>query len=161
VTPENPLAPAHAVGEHRRARAGKAARGRVGRASWIVDGDPFEGGTMGVETPRLRYFHLELQGGIAVVNFVDIQIGPDARDQLYALVEDDHHERILLDFSNIWALSSSALGILTNLQRKVEAAGGQMKLCRLNPNLIQLMRMTKLEQFFEVHDSREDASRAF
>jgi anti-sigma B factor antagonist len=116
---------------------------------------------MAVETRSLRYFRLEFRGGIAVVNFVDIQIGPDAREELYGLAEDDGHKRILLDFSNIWALTSCALGILTNLQRKVEGAGGRMKLCSLNPNLIQLMRMTKLEQFFDIHDSREDALRAF
>jgi anti-sigma B factor antagonist len=122
----------------------------------MIDALSVGDGTMVVEVPQSRYFHLEYQGGLTIVNFVDIQIGPDARDHLYALVHDGGHRQILLDFSNVWALSSCALDILTNLQRKVEAAGGQLTLCCLNPNLIQLFRMTKLDQFFDIPESRPD-----
>jgi anti-sigma B factor antagonist len=116
---------------------------------------------MDAETPSPHGFRVELQGGITVVRFDDIQIGPDTREPLYGLVENDGHTRVVLDFSDIWALSSLALGILASFQHKVEARGGRLKLCGLNPNLKQLFRMTKLEQIFDIHKTAEEALEDF
>src|SRR5262245_30577886 len=108
-----------------------------------------------------RYFRLETQGDICVVHFEDIQLGPDSRDAVYGLVEKQGHSKLVLDLSDIWALSSFALGILANLQQRVEAAGGRLKLCGLNENIKQLFRLTKFDQIFEIYATREEALRAF
>jgi anti-anti-sigma factor len=108
-----------------------------------------------------RYFHTETQDGVTVVIFEDIQIGPDARDPIYGLVENQGKTRIVVDLGDVWALSSHALGILANFQNKVRAAGGALKLCGVNPNLAQLFRLTKFDQIFEIHGTRDEAVRAF
>ncbi len=108
-----------------------------------------------------RDFHLELHDGVAIVVFLDIQIGPDARDQLYALVDEQHITRMVLDLSDVWALSSYALGILANLQKKVNQAGGRMRLCGLNANINQLFRLTKFDQIFDLHPDRASAMTGF
>ncbi len=116
---------------------------------------------MDAETPEPRYFHVESRDGITIVRFDDIQIGPDAREPLYGLVENEGHTKIVLDLSDIWALSSLALGILANFQQRVEARGGRLKLCGLNPNIKQIFRMTKLDQIFQVYANQEDALHDF
>jgi anti-anti-sigma factor len=108
-----------------------------------------------------RYFRTETQDGVTVVIFEDIQIGPDARDPIYGLIENQEKPRIVVDLANIFALSSHALGILANFQNKVRAAGGGLKLCGVNPNLAQLFRLTKFDQIFEIHGTRDEAVRAF
>ena len=116
---------------------------------------------MDAETPSAHGFRVESQDGITIVRFDDIQIGPDSRDPLYGLVENDGHTRIVLDLSDIWALSSLALGILANFQQRVQARGGRVKLCGLNANVKQLFRLTKLEQIFDIHETDQEALRDF
>lgn len=116
---------------------------------------------MDAETPAERYFRVESQDGVSIVHFEDIQIGPDARDPLYALVESEEHARVVLDLSDVWALSSLALGILANFQHRVESRGGRLKLCGLNANIRQVFRMTKLDQIFAICETREEAIRDF
>ncbi len=116
---------------------------------------------MDEEPQAERYFHLETRGDVCVVHFEDIQLGPDSRDAVYGLVEDQGHTKLVLDLGDIWALSSFALGILANLQKKVELAGGRLKLCGLNQNIQQLFRLTKFDQIFEIYATREEALSAF
>ena len=123
--------------------------------------DPFEAHTMDAETPSPHGFRVEARDGITLVRFDDIQIGPDSRESLYSVAENEAHPRIVLDLSDTWALSSLALGILANFQQKVEARGGRLKLCGLNPNLKQLFRMTKLDQIFSIHETDQEALRDF
>jgi anti-anti-sigma factor len=113
------------------------------------------------QTPRARYFSVEAQNGVTIVRFDDIQIGPDARDPLYGLVENEGHTNVVLDLSEIWALSSLALGILANFQQRVESRGGRLVLCGLNANLKQVFRMTKLEQIFAISETAQDALQQF
>jgi anti-anti-sigma factor len=108
-----------------------------------------------------RYFRVESRDGVTLVRFEDIQIGPDARDPLYRLVEDEGHIRVVLDLTEIWALSSLALGILANFQQRIEARGGRLVVCGLNPNLKQVFRMTKLDQIFVIRDTAEEALQNF
>ncbi|HEV3165417.1 MAG TPA: STAS domain-containing protein, partial [Isosphaeraceae bacterium] len=122
---------------------------------------PVEDTTVGEPTELSRYFLLDSRNGVTVLNFVDIQISPDAKDLLYSLVENQGHKQLLLNFSNIESLTTLNLGVLANLQKKVDAIGGQLKFCCLNPDLLRLFRMTKFDQIFEIYDTQEDALRAF
>jgi anti-sigma B factor antagonist len=116
---------------------------------------------MGEQDSVSRYFELESLNGVTVVHFVDIQIAPDAKELLYSLVESEGRKRLLLNFSNISALTTFALGILANLQKKVDTTGGQLKFCCLNPDLMKLFQMTKFDQIFHIYENQEDALRAF
>ena len=105
-------------------------------------------------------FRLETISGITVITF-DAKVVPETKDPLYDLVENEGHRRLLLDFRNVHFLSSNALAILISLKRKVEAAGGRLRLCRLEPDLLDLLRITNLDRIFETSESREDALKDF
>jgi anti-sigma B factor antagonist len=77
------------------------------------------------------------------------------------LVEDEGPRRLLLDLSNVRFLSSNALGILVSLKKKVDAAGGRLRLCGLEPDLLELLRITNLDRIFEMYESREEALKDF
>lgn len=108
-----------------------------------------------------QHFVLETIDGITVVTFSDAKIVPETNDPLYRLVEDERHRRLLLDLSNVRFLSSNALGILVSLKKKVDAAGGRLRLCCLGPDLLELLRITYLDHIFETYESREDALNEF
>jgi anti-sigma B factor antagonist len=127
------------------------------RAGWQLE----EGIAMDDQHSLSRYFRLESVNGITVVSFVDIQIAPDAKDLLYDLAQKQGHKKLVLNLGNIPAMSTFSLGILANLQQKVDAAGGRLKLCCLGPELKKLFAMMKFDQIFEIHETQEDAVRSF
>jgi anti-anti-sigma factor len=116
---------------------------------------------MSKQTPISRYFRLEPANGVTVVHFVDIQISPDSKDLLYSLVENEGHRKLLLDFSNISALSTHGLGILATLQKKLQALGGSMRLSGLDDDILKLFHMTKFDRIFQIHENRQAALDSF
>ena len=109
-----------------------------------------------------RHLRLENIDGVAVVSFVDTKIVTEENiqevgDQLYSLVEDEGHKKILLNFGNVQYLSSAALGKLINLKKKVGAVKGKLKLCCIHPDLLEVFRITRLDQVFEIYASLDDA----
>jgi anti-sigma B factor antagonist len=113
------------------------------------------------QAPR-RHLRLENVDGVTVVSFVDTKIVTDENiqevgDQLYSLVEDEGHKELLLNFGNVQYLSSAALGKLINLKKKVGAVKGKLKLCCIHPDLLEVFRITRLDQVFEIHAEEQAA----
>src|SRR4051812_38734610 len=105
-----------------------------------------------------QYFRLETIDGVTVATWADTKVVTEAKDPLYDLAG---NERMLLDLGSVRFLSSNALAILVSFQKKVDAAGGRLRLCRLDPDLLNLLRITKVDRLFEVFDSRQEALRGF
>jgi anti-sigma B factor antagonist len=113
------------------------------------------------QAPR-RHLRLENIDGVTVVSFVDTKIVTEENiqevgDQLYSLVEDDGYTQILLNFGNVQYLSSAALGKLINLNKKVKSVKGKLKLCCIHPDLLEVFRITRLDQVFEIHPEEQTA----
>ena len=71
-------------------------------------------------------------------------------EQLYSLVETEGHKQILLNFGNVQYLSSAALGKLIQMKKKVGVAKGKLMLCCIHPDLLEVFRITRLDQVFEI-----------
>ena len=111
--------------------------------------------------PR-RHLRLENVDGVTVVSFVESKIVTEENiqevgDQLYSLVEDDGFKQLLLNFGNVQYLSSAALGKLINLKKKVGAVKGKLKLCCIHPDLLEVFRITRLDQVFEIYADEQAA----
>ena len=105
-------------------------------------------------------------GDVTVVRFVDRKILDAANiqelgDELFSLVEVDKRKNLLLNFSSVEFLSSAALNKLIILERKVKAHEGQLKLCNLRPEIIEVFVITRLNQLFDIKDDEADAMAAF
>lgn len=55
--------------------------------------------------------------------------------------------RIVLDMSAVTILGSMGLGMLVSLTRDCKAAGGQLAIVGLRRELMELVKITKLDQF--------------
>jgi anti-sigma B factor antagonist len=113
------------------------------------------------QAPR-RHLRLENINGVTVVSFVDTKIVTEENiqevgDQLYSLVEEDGYKQLLLNFGNVQYLSSAALGKLINLKKKVGAVKGKLKLCCIHPDLLEVFRITRLDQVFEIFPEEQTA----
>ncbi len=111
--------------------------------------------------PR-RHLRLETVNGVTVVSFVDTKIVTEENiqevgDQLYNLVDVEGHRQLLLNFGNVQYLSSAALGKLINLKKKVGTVKGKLKLCCIHPDLLEVFRITRLDQVFEIYPTEQAA----
>ena len=99
---------------------------------------------------------------VTVVTFNDSKIIDEAEIQefgqeLYDLVEREGKKKIVLNFGHVEFLSSAALGKLINLKKKVGAVKGKLKLCCIHPDLLEVFRITRLDQVFEIFEEEQEA----
>jgi anti-sigma B factor antagonist len=66
-------------------------------------------------------------------------------------------DRLLLNLKGVIFSSSSVLGSLALLQRRVGEAGGLLKLCGLDPVLRDSLRVCRLDREFVIYDGEDDA----
>ena len=109
---------------------------------------------------------ISFQDDVLVVEFADRRIVDqdsiaDISQQLNALLERRPGLRILINFAGVQQMSSSALGFLVSFAKKLDATGGQLKLCNILPQIYQAFVITRLHRVFEVHDSAHAAFAAF
>jgi anti-sigma B factor antagonist len=101
-------------------------------------------------------------GDLTVVDFLNapgVLQGEAVRDlagRLQGLVNMGH-ERLLLNLSGVVLSSSSVLGSLSLLQRRVGEAGGLLKLCGLDPVLRESLRICRLDREFVIYECEDDA----
>jgi anti-sigma B factor antagonist len=112
--------------------------------------------------PAPRRLRLEPIDGVTVVSFVDTKIVnedsiQEVGEELYSLVEDKGYKKILLNFGNVHYLSSTVLGKLTTLKKKVGAIKGNLKLCCIHPELFEVFKLTGLNRVFEIYSEEQAA----
>jgi anti-sigma B factor antagonist len=116
--------------------------------------------------PRRRRLEVEHIGDVTVVNFVDRKILDEQNiqvigDQLFSLVDQEGLRKLLLNFGNVEYLSSAALGKLITLNKKLQAAGGRLILCNIDPQIYEVFEITKLDKFFNIQKEEQSALQAF
>lgn len=65
--------------------------------------------------------------------------------------------RIILDFRELRHASSAATGMLIDVNHRVRAARGQLRLCNLQPQILAVFIITKLNKLFRVLNDVETA----
>lgn len=93
--------------------------------------------------------------GTMIVQFRDSKILEDRTIQqlgseLIELVQGKPGPKLVLDFTGVKYLSSAALGKLITLRRRVDQAGGQLKLCEIAPETLDVFRIAKLDDYFDI-----------
>lgn len=111
------------------------------------------------ESPRLNISDVD---GVTLVELTDRKILDEVNisqigEQLNVLVADADAPKLVLDFSRVSHMSSSALGMLITLQKRVREKNGQLRLCGIQPNIREVFVITRLNEIFEICDTREDA----
>lgn len=107
------------------------------------------------EAPR-TLLQVDAQEGVTVVRFLESKLINDediqeAGDHIARLIDDGGTRNLLLDFSAVRYLSSAALGKLISLKRKIGAVNGRLKLCGIQPDPLEVFRITRLDTVFEIH----------
>lgn len=116
--------------------------------------------------PRRRRLEVEDIGDVTVVNFTDRKILDEQNiqvigEQLFSLVDEAGRKKVLLNFGNVEYLSSAALGKLITLNKKLQAAGGKLILCNIDPQIYEVFEITKLNKLFNIKAEEQAALQEF
>ncbi len=118
---------------------------------------------MSQEESRLR---VQRQDGVVIVEFIDRNILDEANIQmigqeLFAIVDAEEDPRLLLSFSNVDHLSSSALGTLITINTKIKNKSGQLRLANIDRQIYEVFVITRLNQLFQIADTTDEARASF
>ena len=119
-----------------------------------------------MSTPRHRQLEVEDIGDVTVVNFIDKRILDEQNiqiigEQLFSLVDEVGRRKVLLNFGNVEFLSSAALGKLIALHKKLQAVGGRLILCNIDPEIYEVFEITRLDKFFNIRKEDDDFQAEF
>ena len=107
----------------------------------------------------LQIFEID---GVTNVEFVESNILDEMcirriGDELSAVIDRKGLPKIVLNFQNVNALSSSALGMLITLNTKVRDKNGLLALACIKGPMADVFRITKLDKAFSIHESMAEA----
>jgi anti-sigma B factor antagonist len=71
------------------------------------------------------------------------------------------HAKIVCDLTRLRFVDSSGLGAFLSCLRRVNARGGDLKLCGLSKAVRALFELVRMHRVFDIHPTREAAVRAF
>src|SRR5947209_13555414 len=114
-------------------------------------------------TPRVEVAEAD---GMQVITFADRLLFDDrtvreVSDQIAAALPNDGKPiRLVLDFSGVDLISSSLLGKLILLQRRVDGSGGKLRLCELSPTVQSVFKTSNLDRLFGIVRDRAAAIEA-
>ncbi len=117
----------------------------------------------GVVMPGPQRIEVLDKDGIQVVSFRDRLLFDDktvreTADQLNAALPSGGKPlRLALDFTGVDLISSSLLGKLILLLRRVEGGGGRIILCELSPTVQAVFKTSNLDKLFKVVRDRTAA----
>ncbi len=117
---------------------------------------------MALPDQSYSYFTLDEHGDVLVVHFKSRLLNDEENieqlgQELFALVEQSNWLKLVLDLAKVDYLTSSVLGKLITLHRKLHRSQGKMVLIGLTEGVDAILRTSKLLTYFAVADSRDAA----
>ena len=81
------------------------------------------------------------------------------QEAIISIIEQTERINLILDFVNVKFLSSSVLGLLIRVSKKIYENDGQLKLCNINPKIYEIFKITRLTKIFDIYPDVESAVR--
>ncbi|MBI5724729.1 MAG: STAS domain-containing protein [Planctomycetes bacterium] len=106
------------------------------------------------------------EGDVTIATLNDQKILDEVRiaeigEQLYAVVARSNIPKLLLDFSSVANMSSTALGMLITLHKRVREKKGRLCFCNIQQAIQQIFSITRLNEVFEICTDRQAAMAKF
>ncbi len=106
---------------------------------------------------------VEQVGGVAIatipVEDLDASNVDDFRRDIAPIL--DSNTRVVLDLSRVQFVDSSGLGAFISCLRKLNASGGDLKLCGRAKPVRAVFELVRMHRVFDILPTREEAVRAF
>jgi anti-sigma B factor antagonist len=105
---------------------------------------------------------VSFHGPVAVATLTDEKILDETQLQglegsFLPLIEQNPNIQLIIDFSNVKFLTSSVLGLLIRISKKVYETDGKLRLCSIDPKIMEIFRITRLDKIFEIYPDVDEA----
>lgn len=102
----------------------------------------------------------EIFGAVMVVHTPE-ELGEDQADNVRAFLESRERQRIIIDLDGTETIDSVGLETLLDVQDKLRAQGGDLRIATTNHANRKILEITRLDSMLEVFDSVIDAVKSF
>jgi anti-anti-sigma factor len=120
------------------------------------DSDPGEASSSRIRIDRVENAIVIVPNG-DLGEFVVTEVAAEAEATVRRLQESTDCCHAVVDFRNTDYFGSSALGLFLRLWKRVRERGGRMAMCNLSEHENELLRVTRLDEFWIIRDSLESA----
>jgi anti-sigma B factor antagonist len=115
-----------------------------------------------IQTRKDALLHITKQNDVAVVSFVTSRILDQSNvqqlgEELDALIDQHDMDRIILNFENVSYMSSAVMGKLVSLLKRVQSAGGELKLCSIEDSIYEIFEIMRFDKMFDIYKSEDEA----
>ena len=112
---------------------------------------------------RPPHFQVRRDQGCTIITASGPEIEFDSKDELYAQAEAGELEprQVVLNLERVVNFKSAILGVLIQFQRKVEKAGGRLKVVCPDPDILTMFHITKVDLVLDLHQGERLAIDAF
>jgi len=93
---------------------------------------------------------------IEIVGDVDLYNVSELKQAIFDVVEKDGVESLIIDMHETNYLDSSGIGALVAGQKKIKARGGKFALMSIKEDVLNVLKLATLDQFFTIYDSETD-----
>jgi anti-anti-sigma factor len=114
---------------------------------------------------------VDYKQGATVVTFMNKKILDDSdiqalADSIFNLLDETppsankaRQFSLILDFQNVEFMSSTVLGLLIRISKRVHEHGDQIRLCGINTRIYKAFEITGLNKIFDIFQNVDDALR--
>ncbi len=108
----------------------------------------------------------QVSHGVLIIDFQETTILDQAMvdtigQELQDLAASTKVNKILVDMNRIELMTSAMVGQFINFNKKATDRGITVHFCNLTSEISQLFRITRLDSVFTIHQTREEAIKAF
>lgn len=93
---------------------------------------------------------------ITLTGEIDMHSAPGLRERLMGLSENPGGH-FILDLTGVQYMDSSGVGTIVEFKRRTDRAGGSVMLVGLQPRVRSVFEITRLDKFFRIVDTLEQA----
>ena len=112
--------------------------------------------------PRISVDYAE---GATVITLADEKILQSSdiiamEESILPVIRDKDGIKVVLDFINVQFISSSVLGLLIRISKKIYEQNGRLRLCNINSKIFSIFKITRLDKVFDIYDDLQEAIRS-
>jgi len=109
-----------------------------------------------------KHIRIERNTDALVVHFLDQRINADIAiaslgKELYAVADRPDCLRLVLSFSDVDFLSTTVLGTLVIMKKKMSEKKGVFRLCAMSENIRPIFKLTGLDRILDIRETEADA----
>ena len=93
---------------------------------------------------------------VVLVGMVDLHHTPDVHEALVTVCE-QRPRQLVINLTEVSYMDSSGIGTLVEVFRRVNAYKGKLALCGLNERVHSVFEITKLDKFFRIFATEQEA----